>query len=78
GADMAYEWLFYDTRVRLVKEADGEQLYDGITNDELLEYSAELKDAYTTYFNGLGLVDEDGVKLTTDNLLDHIKALMIA
>ncbi|MCD8100370.1 MAG: S-layer homology domain-containing protein, partial [Oscillospiraceae bacterium] len=78
GADMAYEWLFYDTRVRLVDEADGTQLYDGITNDELLEYSADLKESYETYFNGLGLVDDEGNALTTDNLLDHIKALMIA
>ncbi|MCD8099211.1 MAG: hypothetical protein LUE06_01330, partial [Oscillospiraceae bacterium] len=77
GADMAYEWLFYDTRVRLVEEADGEQLYDGITNDELLEYSADLKKSYETYFNGLDLVDDEGNALTTDNLLDHIEALMI-
>ncbi|MCD8016738.1 MAG: S-layer homology domain-containing protein, partial [Oscillospiraceae bacterium] len=78
GADMAYEWLYYETRVRLVEEANGTQLYNGISNDDLLAYSAELKEAYETYFNGLGLVDENGEKLTTDNLLAHIEALMKA
>lgn len=76
GADMAYEWLYYDTRVRMVEA--GEMSYEGITEEELLDYSLQLKEEYTEYFNGLGLTDENGEALTTENLLEHIAARMEA
>ncbi|HME44256.1 MAG TPA: subtype B tannase [Syntrophorhabdales bacterium] len=71
--DAAYEWMYGQTR----KELPTFVMPDGT----VLTYSTAQYDAsdfyaadYVTYFNGLGLTDENGKGLTASNFRDAIKA----
>ncbi len=70
--DAAYEWMYNATR---------KELGTYILGSQPVPYSAEQLDAsdwlavnYATYFNGLGLRNENGKRLTAHHFLDHIKA----
>ena len=67
-ADMAYEWLYGQTDSRLELRA---------RNQEQGLVSHELAALYPAYFNALGLRKPDGTLLTTDNLMDYIRELLI-
>ena len=64
-ADMAYEWLFQGTDSRLQATPEQRQVTE------------ELAALYPAYFNALGLRKPDGTLLTTDNLMDYIRELLI-
>lgn len=62
--DAAYEWMYNATRAEL-----------GIYSAAQMDASKWLRVNYQTYFNGLGLRDENGKELTAPHFLDAIKAL---
>lgn len=62
--DAAYEWMYNATRAEL-----------GIYSTAQMDASQWLKVNYQTYFNGLGLRDENGKELTAPHFLNTIKAL---
>jgi len=62
--DAAYEWMYNATRTEL-----------GIYSAAQMDASEWLKVNYVPYFNGLGLRDENGKRLTAPHFRDAIKAL---
>ena len=74
SADAAYEWTYYDTRAELYE--NGKLSYSGVSQEQTMAASAELRDAYGAYVNGLGLKLEDGTALTDGNLRSAIIALL--
>lgn len=90
NACAAYEWLYNDTRKTLNEQGLMTYTYnpnggmgpsssdagEALDNDYLLAISDELVPVYVTYFNSLGLKDEDGKTITADNLRAHIESLM--
>jgi hypothetical protein len=62
--DAAYEWMYNATRAEL-----------GIYSEAQMDASDWLKVNYISYFNGLGLRDESGKRLTAPHFRDAIKAL---
>jgi hypothetical protein len=64
-ADAAYEWMFNATRAEL-----------GTYSAEQMAASDWLKVNYVPYFNGLGLRDENGKRLTAPHLADAIAAIV--
>ena len=77
SACAAYEWTFGDTRKALAKAGeDRPAAYDGLSDGELFAISDALSEAYAAYLDGLGLMDEQGEPITSDNLAGHITALM--
>jgi hypothetical protein len=67
--DAAYEWMYNATR----KELDA--LDPDAYTDAQLEASDWLEKNYQPYFNGLGLRDENGKRLTAPHFRDAIKAI---
>jgi len=63
--DAAYDWLYGQTRKEL-----------GTYSAAQIAASDFLAADYATYFNGLGLKDENGHLLTADNFGAHIKAIV--
>lgn len=77
NACAAYEWTFCDTRKALAEAGeDRPAAYDGLSDGELFAISDVLSEAYAAYLSGLGLMDEEGEPITSDNLAGHIAALM--
>ena len=77
SACAAYEWTFGDTRKALAKAGEERPAaYAALGDDELFAISDELKNVYARYIDDLGLVDENGSLITSDNLASHIAALM--
>ena len=62
--DAAYEWMYNATRAEL-----------GIYSAEQMDASDWLAVDYVRYFNGLGLRDENGKRLTAPHFRNAIKAL---
>lgn len=92
NACAGYEWLFYDTRLALDADGKmnysfnpnggmggpggGQDAGTPLENAPLLDASAQLKALYEIYVDGLGLKDESGETITSENLGAHIEALM--
>ncbi|WP_296560914.1 subtype B tannase [Pigmentiphaga sp.] len=82
SADLAYEWMFnvLDTRALVaadqlagkIVDAGGTKLIRASNPDPA--GSVELMHAFKTYQAGLGLKNDDGSALTTDNMLAAIQA----
>lgn len=64
-ADMAYEWLYWQT--------DSRQSLD----DTHKQMAKELAAMYPAYVNSLNLMKPDGTPLTADNYLDYLKSEII-
>lgn len=68
NADLAYAWMFYDSKVNANGRA-GFPVGDGV---EFTEFEKQLQqkmaEAFVDYVNGLGLVDENGTMLTLTGL----------
>ena len=77
SADLAYEWMFNvldtralvsaDQKAGLIVDATGAELVRAANPDPT--GSVALKNKFVTYQAGLGLKNEDGTALTTDNML---------
>ncbi|SEB24884.1 subtype B tannase [Variovorax sp. YR216] len=82
SADLAYEWMFnvLDSRSLVeaaqkagtIKAADGTVLVRASNPDR--DGSAELMNRFVAYQASLGLKNDDGTQLTTDNMLAAIQA----
>jgi hypothetical protein len=82
SADMAYEWMFnvLDTRAQvsadqkagLIVDAAGVELVRAANPDPA--GSLELMNKFMAYQAGLGLKNDDGTALTTDNMLAALQA----
>lgn len=75
-ADQAYEWTYYDTRVRLKDEDETGDADNLVYSDSVLKASKELKEAYPAYVDSLGLKLENGEDLSSENFKDAIIALL--
>lgn len=82
SADMAYEWMFnvLDTRKQvsadqkagLIVDASGAELIRAANPDPV--GSATLMNKFVAYQSSLGLKNDDGTSLTTDNMLAALQA----
>lgn len=69
-----YEWLYGNTRRILY--TTGEMNYPSISEKSIMQASDELAEQYEEYVDSLGLTDDKGCKITSDNLKDYITRLM--
>lgn len=82
SADLAYEWMFNvlgtraavsaDQKAGLIVDASGAELVRASNPDPA--GSQTLMDQFVTYQAGLGLKNDDGSALTTDNMLAALQA----
>jgi hypothetical protein len=81
SADLAYEWMFNvldtralvsaDQKAGLIVDANGNELVRASNPDPA--GSAALKDKFVAYQASLGLKNDDGTALTTDNMLAALR-----
>lgn len=81
SADLAYEWMFNvldtrtlvsaDQKAGLIVDANGNELVRASNPDPT--GSTTLKEKFTTYQASLGLKNDDGTALTTDNMLTALQ-----
>ena len=70
----AYEWLYGDTR--RIMYMTGEMKYPTVDETNVLSASAALSEQFVDYIDSLGLNDEEGNPVTSENLKDYIARLM--
>ena len=70
----AYEWLYGETRRILY--ITGEMNYPTVDENSVLSASAALTEQFVEYVDRLGLKDEEGNPITSENLRSYIARLM--